>query len=142
MDNKHVAKASITIDAPASKVWRALTDPHIIKEYLFGSEVITDWKVGGPIIYKGIWKGKPFEDKGKIVKVEPEKELVSTHWSPLSGVPDRPENYHRVSYELSARDGGTHVTVTQDNNATEDEKAHSEQNWKTVLEGLKKVVER
>ena len=79
--------------------------------------------------------------KGKIIKFDPERSLVSTHWSPLSGVPDLPENYHTVTYQLSEKDGKTEVTIMQDNNATEDEKAHSEQNWSTVLDGLKKLLE-
>jgi hypothetical protein len=67
---------------------------------------------------------------------------VSTHWSPLSGVPDSPENYHTVSYHLSEKDGKAEVTITQDNNASEEEQMHSEQNWRQVLEGMKKMLEK
>jgi uncharacterized protein YndB with AHSA1/START domain len=141
MDRKFTAKATTTIHAPASKVWDALTKPDLIKQYLFNTEVISDWKEGSPITYKGEWEGKAFEDKGKILKMEPEKLLMSTHWSPLSGVPDSPENYHTVTYTLSEKDGRTEVTITQDNNASEEEKAHSEENWKTVLAGMKKLLE-
>jgi uncharacterized protein YndB with AHSA1/START domain len=142
MNKQFVAKASTTINAPASKVWDALTNPQMIKQYMFGTDVISDWKVGSTIVYRGEWQGKPFEDKGKILEMEREKALVSTHWSPLSGVPDTPENYHTVSYHLKEMDGRTEVTLTQDNNANEEEKAHSEQNWKHMLEGLKKLLER
>lgn len=141
MNNKFIAKATTTINAPASKVWDALTNPDLIRQYLFGTEVTTDWKVGGPITYKGVWEGKAYEDKGKILKFDPEKSLVSTHWSPLSGVPDIPENYHTVTYQLSEKGSKTEVTIMQDNNATEEEKAHSEQNWRTVLDGMKKLLE-
>jgi uncharacterized protein YndB with AHSA1/START domain len=141
METKLVAKASTTINAPASKVWEALTKPQLIKQYMFGSDVVTDWKVGSPIIYKGEWQGKPYEDKGMVLQVEPGKKLVSTHWSPLSGVPDSPENYHTLTYALSEHNGHTDVTLTQDNNASEGEKAESEQNWNMMLAGLKKVAE-
>ena len=141
MEKKFVAKATTTINAPASKVWDALTNPALIKQYMFGTDVISDWKVGSPIIYRGEWRGKAFEDKGMILQVERERMLVSTHWSPLSGVPDTPENYHTVAYHLSEKDGKTGVTLTQDNNASEEEKAESEKNWKQILEGMKKVVE-
>ena len=142
MNKGFIAKASTTINARASKVWDALTKPELIKQYLFGTDVISDWKVGSPIIYRGEWQGKPFEDKGKILEMEREKSLVSTHWSPLSGVPDSPENYHTVAYHLQEKDGKTEVTITQDNNASEEEKAHSEQNWRQMLEGLRKLLER
>ena len=141
MNNKYTAKATTTINAPVSKVWQALVNPETIKQYLFNTEVISDWKEGSPIIYRGEWEGKPFEDKGKILKIEPEKQLMSTHWSPLSGVPDTPENYHTVTYTLSGKGDSTDVTITQDNNASEQEKEHSEQNWRTVLDGMKKLLE-
>jgi uncharacterized protein YndB with AHSA1/START domain len=141
MNDKLTATAKTTIHAPASKVWDALTKPELIKQYLFGADVISDWKVGSPITYKGEWEGKSFEDKGKILKLEPEKLLMSTHWSPLSGVPDTPENYHTITYKLSEKNGGTDVTITQDNNANKEERVHSEQNWKTVLDGMKKLLE-
>src|SRR4029450_11279796 len=119
MDDKFTAKAKTTIHAPASKVWDAIITPDLIKHYLFGTDVISDWKVGSPIVYKGEWDGKAFEEKGKILKLEPEKLLMSTHWSPLSGVPDSPENYHTVTYKLNDKGDATEVTITQDNNATE-----------------------
>ena len=54
---------------------------------------------------------------------------------------DIPENYKTVRYELSADDKGTRLTITQDNNNSQDEADHSGQNWKMVLEGIKKLVE-
>jgi uncharacterized protein YndB with AHSA1/START domain len=141
MNKNFTARATTTINAPVSKVWQALINTEIIKQYLFNTEVISDWKVGSPIIYKGEWEGKPFEDKGEILEIEPETVLRSTHWSPLSGVPDTPENYHTVTYTLSEKGESTEVTITQDNNASEDEKAHSEKNWQTVLKGMKDLLE-
>jgi uncharacterized protein YndB with AHSA1/START domain len=142
MDKGFIATATTTINAPASKVWDALTNPSLLKQYMFGTDVISDWKVGSEIIYRGEWQGKPFEDKGKILEMKRERSLVSTHWSPLSGVPNTPENYHTVAYRLKENDGKTEVTVTQDNNASEEEKEHSEQNWRQMLEGMKKLLEK
>lgn len=141
MNEKYVAKVTIDIDAPKAKVWEALTEPELIKQYLFGTQVVTDWQVDSPITYKGTWEGKPYEDKGIVLENEPESLLVSTFWSSLSGVPDLPENYQTVRYELSSEDGGTRLTLTQDNNATREDAEHSEQNWNMVLEGLKNLLE-
>lgn len=141
MTENYLAQAQTTIHASPAQVWHALTDPTTIKQFMFGSDVVTDWKVGSPILYKGVWEGKPFEDKGKIVSIEPEKQLVVTHWSPLSGAPDAPENYHTVTYDLTTASGDTMVTITQDRNATEQERDHSAKNWQMMLDGLKKVVE-
>ena len=141
MNNTYMAKVIITINVPKSKVWEALTKPALIKQYLFGTEVTTDWKVGNPIIYKGIWDGKEYEDKGVVLQIEPEKLLVSTYWSSLSGLPDIPEYFKTVRYELSTEGDGTMLTITQDNNDSQEEANHSEQNWKLVLDGMKKLLE-
>ncbi len=142
MDKTFVAHATTIIHAPPAQVWRAITQPDLIKQYLFGSEVVTAWQVGSPILYRGMWQGKPFEDKGTVLRVEPEKLLQVTHWSPLSGVPDIPENYHTVTYTLAPEDDGTRVTISQDNNASQDEANHSRQNWQVALDNLKKLLER
>ncbi len=136
MSKTPIAKATTTINAPASKVWDALTKPDQIKQYLFGTQVTTDWKVGSPITYKGEWKGK-----GKVLEVEPGKRLVSTFWSALAGLPDVPENYKTVGYELSPAGDKTKLTITQDNNASQEEATDAEKNWHMVLDGIKKLLE-
>jgi uncharacterized protein YndB with AHSA1/START domain len=141
MNKTFTASATTTINAPVSKVWEALTNPDLIQQYLFGTRVSTDWKVGSPITYKGVWQGKPYEDKGKVLQVEPGRLLVSTFWSALAGLPDLPENYNTVRYDLVPQGSGTRLTVTQDNNASQDEADHSAQNWAMVLEGMKKLLE-
>jgi uncharacterized protein YndB with AHSA1/START domain len=141
MTDTYTAQASITVNAPASKVWEALTKPELIKQYLFGTQVTTDWQVGSPITYEGMWEGKAYKDKGKVLQVEPEKLLVSTFWSALAGKPDLPENYQTVRYELAPEGNGTRLTLTQDNNPTQADADHSAQNWQMVLDGLKKLME-
>ena len=136
-----VAKAQIDIAAPATEVWHALTDPKSIAKYFFGSQVQTDWQPGSPITWKGQYNGKSFEDKGEILEVAPNRLLQMSHFSPLSGQPDTPENYHTLTYELDEADGSTHLSLSQDNNSSEDEAEHSKANWETMLEALKKTVE-
>jgi len=142
MSNTLTAQASVQVHAPKNRVWDALTKPELVKEYLFGTEMVTDGKVGSPILYRGSWEGKQYEDKGVILESEPGRSFVSTYWSSMRGLPDTPENYNKVGYKLDQVDGTTTVTVVQDNIKSEEERKHSEENWKTVLEGLKKVVER
>ena len=140
-DNKLVARASTTVDAPISRVWRALTDPDIIEQYMFGTQVVTDWREGSPITWQGEWQGKSYEDKGTILKIERPHLLEYTHFSPLTGEPDVPENYHRVTVELSGEGDRTKVSLSQDNNADEEARGHSEENWNMMLQNLKKTVE-
>jgi uncharacterized protein YndB with AHSA1/START domain len=135
------AKASVTVDKPVATVWRALVTPETIKRYMFDATVVSTFQEGSPIAWKGEWKGKPYEDKGEIVRFDPGRMLRYTHWSPLSGLPDIPENRHTVTFELSGEGPHTHVWLSQDGNRTPDERQHAEQNWQTMLGELKKVVE-
>jgi len=137
----NIAKAETTIKASAEKVWNALTDPGMIKKYMFGTTVISDWKKGSKIIWKGEWEGKAYEDKGEILRFEPRKSLQYSHFSPLSGLHDNPENYHIVTIDLEEKDKKTIVTLMQTNNADEKTKDQSEINWKMMLTSLKKLLE-
>jgi uncharacterized protein YndB with AHSA1/START domain len=137
-----IATSSVVINASSEKVWDALVNPVMVKQYFFGTDIISDWQPGSPITWKGEWKGKPYEDKGTVIKVEKEKYLEYTHFSPLAGQPDTPEHYHTIVIELSGGDNKTTVTLSQDNNKDATEKEQSQQNWNTVLEDLKKLLER
>ena len=142
MPEDRIAKASISIDAPKEAVWRALVDPDAIHVYMFGTTVSSEWREGAPITWKGDWNGKAYEDKGVILTLDGGKRLRYNHFSPLAGLPDKPENYHTVTIDLSGEDGRTQVSLAQDHNPTDEERAHSEENWKMMLGGLKKYVEQ
>ena len=136
-----IAKSDETINASIDKVWDALVNPEKIKKYMFGATVISDWKQGSKIIWKGEWDGHSFEDKGQILQIIPSKILKYSHFSPLAGKPDVKENYHTVTIELEEDAGKTHVSLLQDNNDSIKTKEHSEQNWKKILHELKNHLE-
>lgn len=142
MNKNLIARASITINASRAIVWHALVAPEAIKQYMFGTNVVSDWHEGSSIVWKGEWQGKPYEDKGQILQFEPEQTIQYSHFSPLSGVPDAPENYHTVTIELTTNGNQTDVSLTQDNNANEEEQAHSADMWKMMLTSLKQFIEK
>lgn len=135
------AETSILLDAPITKVWQAVTDPAEVKKYFFGTDLVTAWKVGEPIYFRGEWEGNAYEDKGTVLQYQPEKMLQYDYFSSMSGKEDLPENYQIITYELEARDHKTLLKITQDNVPSEESKEHSEQNWNMVLEELRKLVE-
>lgn len=136
-----VAVAEIEIAAPTSAVWRALTDPECIKQYFMGATVETDWQPGSPITWSGEYNGEPYQDKGSIIEVQPQNLLVLSHFSPMTGKPDLPENYHTITYRLDERDGKTHLSLSQDNNGSDDEVQHSRTTWQSMLESIKRLIE-
>jgi uncharacterized protein YndB with AHSA1/START domain len=137
----HVSRTSIEIAAPAEAVWHAITTPEVLGSLMFGSRVKTTWQVGTPILYQGEWQGTPFEDKGVIVEFDEPRRLRTTHYSPLSGEPDIPENYHEIEYLLEPLHDGTRITLSQDNNPTEEAAKHSDEMWGAMLKSLKDLVE-
>lgn len=136
-----IAQTSTTISAPIAAVWKALTDPAQIKQYMFGTDAVSDWHEGSPIVWRGELQGRRYEDKGTILKLVPQHTLQFSHYSPLSGMPDEPQNYHTVTIEIFGQGTLTHVSLTQDGNASAEERDHSAKNWAMMLQGLKGLVE-
>ncbi len=134
-------KTSIDINKPASEVWEALTNPAIIKQYFFGTDVKTDWQKDSPVVWTGEWNGKSYQDKGKILEVDPGKYVMYSYWSSMSGTEDKPENYQTVSYTLTEHNCITTLELGQDNIKDETAKQHSEQNWQMVFGKMKELIE-
>lgn len=137
---------SIDINATPPKVWRTMTDPELIKEYLFGTETITDWKVGSDIIFQGEYgdnKEFKYRDKG-VVRENILNELISySYWSGFSGLEDSPENYSLVTYTLKSNDNKTtNFTWTQKGFSSEEGYQHSKGGMKGFLEQIKAIAER
>jgi uncharacterized protein YndB with AHSA1/START domain/tRNA U34 5-methylaminomethyl-2-thiouridine-forming methyltransferase MnmC len=141
------AQVSKVMGATAAEIWTALTTPKLMKTYFLGADISSDFRVGSPITFRGQFKGKPYEDKGEIKTVEPQKRLSFSHFSPMTGQPDVPENYHTVTFDLEPAESGTKVTLTQANlvggvkPSDRKQRAEFERNWMSVLDGLKKMVE-
>ena len=146
MQNELTVRKSIRLNADAEKVWEALTNPELTKQYMFGCEAVSDWKAGSQLLWKGQVKG---EDKifvkGNIVSIDPRKKLHYTTFGPDSGLKDEPSNYLTVTLELTPKGDETELAVTQGDFSTvengEERYKHTLSNWDYTLEGLKKVVE-
>jgi uncharacterized protein YndB with AHSA1/START domain len=135
------AEANIVVAAPPERVWKALTDPDDVKEYFLGTHVTSSWREGDPVTFEGEWQGKSYQDKGTVLEARPNELLRITHYSPLSGLPDEPGNYHTVEYGLEPVAEGTRVSIIQGNNRSDDEAAESEKLWSMVLGNLKGYLE-
>ena len=138
-----IVSESIEINTEPDKVWEALTNPEIIKEYLFGTQTITDWKVGSDIIFQGEYQGKIYRDKGVIKEYIPNKLISYSYWSGFSGLEDKPENYSLVNYNVEAiGDKKTKFTWAQKGFADEKRYEHSKKGMKEFLEKIKNIIER
>ncbi len=134
---------TIMVNADTSKVWNALTDPEIIKEYLFGTETVTDWKVGSEIIFQGEYGEHKYRDHGMILENVIHERISYTYWTGFSGLEDEPENYSLITYLLKpVSNNVTELSWIQKGYATEEGYNHSKEGMQAFLEQIKGIMER
>ncbi|HEX7508002.1 MAG TPA: SRPBCC domain-containing protein [Polyangia bacterium] len=132
---------SLDIRAPLASVWDAITKPEIVKQYFFGTNLETDWKVGSPLFFRGEWQGKTYEDCGTVLSFEPMRSLSYDYWSGFSGLEDKPGLRQIIRYDLEPILDGVRIAIRQSNVDTQERADHSATNWSSVLEALKHLLE-
>ena len=140
---------SIDIDAPAKRVWEILTQSKYTKQYMFGCEVISDWKKESTLDWKMQNEGKDFIPvTGKITAIEPFHKLEYTVIDPHAAYPIIPENHLIVENKLEENAGKTRLTVTQSGfeGAAEGQKRYQDvynngDGWNPILIEIKKLAE-
>jgi uncharacterized protein YndB with AHSA1/START domain len=138
-----IISESVNINASPERVWEVLTNPEIIKEYLFGTNTVTDWKVGSPIYFRGEYQGTTYEDKGVILKNEPLKTISYSYWSGFSGLEDKPENYSECTYKIESKSPNlAQLTWTQKGFGSEDGYNHSKSGMEAFMGQIKGIAER
>jgi uncharacterized protein YndB with AHSA1/START domain len=133
--------STVIINAPKQNVWDAITKPEAVKQWQFGSDLITDWKVGSNIRFITEWQGKVFEQWGKVLEVKPHDVITYSLFAPRPDLEDKPENYFVMSYVLSSIAEQTKLEIIQEDNrpGALQEQPQGEEN--PILQSLKKYVE-
>lgn len=135
---------TITINAPPEAIWKALTEPVLMKQWMgdpeMQLEIQTGWQVSSPIRISGIHHGK-FVNKGTVLENVPYQKLVYTHLSSVSRLPDVPESYTVYDFTLEPKGPETFLTLRISNFPTESIYKHLEFYWGTTLLIIKKLIE-
>jgi len=143
MNKQLRVSSSIEIHALPEKVWIILTQPKYIREYLYGTETLTDWEMGSPIIFQGVYNDIPYKDKGIVLDYIPFQKISYSYWSSFSGLEDIPENYSIITYSLYQLEGGrTRFNWTQEGYSSEEGRSHSELGMAGLLNSIKEITER
>lgn len=95
---------TVELDAPAEDVWRALTDPELLGDWL-GQEVELDVRPGGAGL---IVEPDGAVRRARVEEVEPARRLA-LRWWPEDG--DGPES--TVELDLEPTEDGTRLVVTE-----------------------------
>ena len=145
-DVKHHLEATTPMSAPThvyevyiaatpERVWQAITDPELTKQYYYGTAVESDWKPGSPMIYRKDDGGEAIQCE--VVEVDPPKRLVHTFFFP--GTDESPS---RVTWSIEPRGEASLLTLTHDEfdgeTSTYRSVAHG---WVPILSGLKTLLE-
>ncbi len=137
-------RKSIEVTAPVDTLWKVLTDSDYIVQYMFGCIAETDWKPGSPLLWKGAADGKLYV-KGNVVAVDSPHQLAYTIFDPNSTIPDLPENYLTMTYQLTETPSGSRLDITQGDFSTvadgQRRYEHSLEGDDAVLIGIKKAAE-
>ena len=132
----------VNIIAPASKVWLALTVPDLVKQWQYGSDLLTTWEVGTPIIFRNEWNGQVFEQKGTVLEFLPESRLKYSLFFPHPDRQDIPEHYFFMTYELTESEEVTSLLVRQeDPRPSPPNESTGGEEGPDVLSCLKELVE-
>ena len=142
LHHMRVTSSHVQINAPRERVWAVLTDPHLVKQWQYGSDLDTDWTAGSPIRFTSEWQGSTFEQWGTVLDVTAPEQLRYSLFAPRPGVEDRPENYFTMTYRLDTEDGATLLTITQEDPREQPGQEPDQQDEDNpVLAALKAVAE-
>ena len=142
LNHNLILKVTQKVESDLERIWEILTSPKYIKQYLYGTEAISDWKEGSSIRFKGVWEGTPYEEYGTIMSFQRPQVFKYTYFTAQYGLPDRPENYSIIENKLTAENGVVTIHLTQSGFTSEDRLEHSIENWKQCLEIIKGIAEQ
>lgn len=132
----------VKILAPAGKVWLALTVPELVKQWQYGSDLLTTWEPGTPIIFRNEWNGQIFEQKGAVLEFTPESRLKYSLFFPRPDLRDIPEHHFFMTYALTESGGATSLLFRQeDPRPSPPNEAPGGDEGSDVLSYLKELVE-
>jgi uncharacterized protein YndB with AHSA1/START domain len=134
-------RSVLTIKAPIQKVWDVLTKPEFVKQWQYGSKLITDWQKGSSIRFVTEWNGKVLEQWGTVVDVVPPTLIKYSLFAPRPGVEDKPENYFFMIYQLTQQKDSVLLEIIQEDNRQGAVQAEVQGEENPVLKGLKEMCE-
>jgi uncharacterized protein YndB with AHSA1/START domain len=129
----------IYINSTPDKVWKALLDGELTREY-WGHENVSDWKPGSNWEHKKFDKDRTVAIVGEVIECNPHRRLVLTWAYPADGA--NKSKHTRVAIDLEQVGTMVRLTVTHsDFPAGSDMLPRIANGWPRVLSSLKSFLE-
>lgn len=129
----------VYIRTTPERLWQALTDGEMTRQYYFGSRVESDWRAGSPYSYNGD-DGNSMVG-GDVLESDPPRKLVTSFrptWNPDSAN-DPPS---KVTYEIEPTGDVCKLTlIHEDLGAESDITRGFFMGWSMILSNLKTLLE-
>ena len=144
MTQEPIVVKSVEIFTSTNHVWRALTEPDKIIQWMGGAHVESKWEIGSDITFTGKMPNfnKTYRDRGTVLAMEREKFLRYSHWSKMSRLPDIPQNRTIITFILDWIDEKTRLTVRHENFNSETAYKHASFFWGFALITVKNLLEQ
>jgi uncharacterized protein YndB with AHSA1/START domain len=126
------------IASTPEKVWAALMDPEMTKDYWGRARNVSTWRAGDR------WEHRDYDDDGvvlvvgRVLEAVPPRRLVVTWSSPADE--GKPEKTSRVTYTIDPAQQAVRLTVVHEDLDDASLGAVS-QGWPAVLSSLKTMLE-
>ena len=120
------------------KLWQALTDGALTRQYWAGRRVESDWTVGAPVTF---WFDGKVSDSGKVLECDPPRRLsYSFHVEFVEALRSEPPS--RVTFEIERLDAQVKLTVTHDGFEPGSQVFTAiSGGWPVILSSLKSLLE-
>ncbi|HET7886437.1 MAG TPA: SRPBCC family protein [Bradyrhizobium sp.] len=128
----------VYIQAPCEKVWDALIDPEMNKEYWGRQCNLSDWKVGSRWLHANYDDRSEVMVQGHVLESDRPHRLVLSWARPEQA--DNPDKVSRVTFTVEEQFGACKLTVIHGDLDAEMLKAISG-GWPPILSSLKTLIE-
>jgi uncharacterized protein YndB with AHSA1/START domain len=121
------------------KLWAALTTREFIRQYWFGINLETDWKIGAP--WKLIYPDGRITDTGEILEFDPPRRLVFK-WRNEFRPELKTEGYARCSFDVEGLEGAVKLTINHSIERADSKLIDAVSGgWPRILSNLKSLLE-
>jgi uncharacterized protein YndB with AHSA1/START domain/DNA-binding transcriptional ArsR family regulator len=135
MTGKQAHVFEIFIRTTPERLWQALTDGELTRQYYYGARVESDWRVGSPYAFRDEAGATMFD--GEVLESEPPRRLVTTFRAAWTG--DVPST---VTWEIAPEGEVCKLTLTHEGMDPASRLGlNVRDGWARIVSGLKTLLE-